>query len=129
MDNRIMAASIKLKRAYEPSAKTDGSRVLIDRLWPRGVSKAEAAIDRWVKDIAPSTALRQWFGHDPERWREFRTRYAAEVRGHPELVRELRRLAKQGPLTLVYSARDEAHNDAVVLRAILLGRWPEPGTD
>jgi uncharacterized protein YeaO (DUF488 family) len=124
MASRIRATDVKLKRAYELPAESDGERVLIDRLWPRGVSKANAAIDRWLKDVAPSTALRQWFGHDPARWEEFRQRYAAEIRQHPEQLRELRRLAGEGPLTLVYSARDDAHNDAVVLRAIVLGRWP-----
>jgi len=128
MGNRIRAASIKLKRAYEPPAQTDGRRILIDRLWPRGVSKARLAIADWMKEIAPSTELRQWFGHDPARWREFRGRYAEEIRGHPEQVRELRGFAAEGPLTLVYSAHDEAHNDAVVLRAALLGRWPKHGT-
>jgi uncharacterized protein YeaO (DUF488 family) len=129
MGNRIKAASIKLKRAYEPPAKSYGRRILIDRLWPRGVSKAEAALDGWMKDIAPSTALRQWFGHDPARWRDFRGRYAEEIREHPDRLRELRRFAAEGPLTLVYSAHDEAHNDAVVLRAVLLGRWPERGAN
>jgi uncharacterized protein YeaO (DUF488 family) len=129
MGNRIRAASIKLKRAYEPPAPADGRRILIDRLWPRGVSKAKVAIADWMKEIAPSTALRQWFGHDPARWQEFRRRYAEEIRGQAEQVRELRRLAAEGPLTLVYSAHDEAHNDAVVLRAILLGRWPKRGAN
>ncbi len=124
MGNRIAAASIRLKRAYETPAASDGRRILIDRLWPRGLSKAKVAIDGWMKDIAPSTGLRRWFGHDPARWQEFRRRYAEEVRAHPEEVRELRRFAAEGPLTLVYSAHDEAHNDAVVLRGILLGRWP-----
>jgi uncharacterized protein YeaO (DUF488 family) len=127
MGNRIKAANIKLKRAYEPPAQSDGRRILVDRLWPRGVSKAKAALDGWLKDIAPSTALRQWFGHDPARWQEFRRRYAEEIRSYPELLRELRRFAAVGPLTLVYSAHDEAHNDAVVLRAVLLGRWPKRG--
>jgi uncharacterized protein YeaO (DUF488 family) len=129
MSNTIKAASIKLKRAYELPAKADGRRILIDRLWPRGVSKAEAAIDGWMKAIAPSTALRQWFGHDPARWQAFRKRYAAEIREHREELRELRRLAADGPVTLVYSARDEVHNDAVVLRSALLGRWPKRGGD
>jgi uncharacterized protein YeaO (DUF488 family) len=127
MGNRIKAANIKLKRAYEPPAQSDGRRILVDRLWPRGVSKAKAALDGWMKDIAPSTTLRQWFGHDPARWQEFRRRYAEEIRSYPELLCELRRFAAVGPLTLVYSAHDEAHNDAVVLRAILLGRWPKRG--
>jgi uncharacterized protein YeaO (DUF488 family) len=129
MGNSIKAAGVKLKRAYEPPAASDGQRILIDRLWPRGVSKAKAAIDRWLKEIAPSTELRKWFGHDPARWQEFRKRYAAEIRGHPEPLDELRRLVREGPLTLVYSARDETHNDAVVLRELLLGRWPTPRAD
>ncbi|MGB6910942.1 MAG: DUF488 family protein, partial [Methyloceanibacter sp.] len=98
-----------------------GARILVDRLWPRGVSKERAAIDRWMKDIAPSTELRQWFGHDPARWQEFRCRYAQEVRQHRELLDQLRSLARQGPITLVYSARDEEPNDAVALRHLILG--------
>lgn len=122
MGNGIKAGNIRLKRAYEPPANGDGRRMLVDRLWPRGVSKADAAIDEWVKEIAPSTKLRKWFGHDPDRWNEFRMRYALEVREQSEQLAELRRLARKGLLTLVYSARDEAHNDAVALRQILLGR-------
>jgi uncharacterized protein YeaO (DUF488 family) len=122
MFNRITADHVKLKRAYEPAATNDGTRILIDRLWPRGVKKADAAIDQWVKDIAPSTALRKWFGHDPERWTEFRRRYAAEVHQHPHQLGALRTLARQGPITLVFSAHDELHNDAVALRGFLLGR-------
>lgn len=121
MIKRIMAGHVKLKRAYEPASADDGVRILIDRLWPRGVTKAAAAIDQWVKDIAPSTTLRKWFGHDPARWEEFRSRYTAEIREHPDALRNLRDQARQGSITLVYSARDEAHNDAVVLRDILLG--------
>lgn len=124
MGNGIKAANIRLKRAYEPPATSDGRRILVDRLWPRGISKADAAIDRWMKDIAPSTELREWFGHDAERWPEFQRRYALEVHKHREQLAELRRLARKDPLTLVYSARDEAHNDAVALRQILLGRSP-----
>ena len=122
MNKRITANNVKLKRAYERPAAADGSRILIDRLWPRGVKKVDAAIDQWAKDIAPSTALRKWFGHDPARWREFRSRYAVEVHKHPEQLNRLRDLAKQGPITLVYSAHDEVHNDAVALRDFLLGR-------
>jgi uncharacterized protein YeaO (DUF488 family) len=122
MSNSLKAANVKLKRAYERPAADDGVRILVDRLWPRGVKKADAAIDQWVKDIAPSTALRKWFGHDPARWQEFRRRYAAELRQYREQLAGLRALAKQGPITLVFSARDELHNDAVVLRDILLGR-------
>ena len=116
------AHNIRLKRAYRPASADDGPRILVDRLWPRGVAKADAAIDRWAKDIAPSAALRKWFAHDPERWQAFRRRYAAELRGHPDEIGELRNLARRGPITLVFAARDEFHNDAVVLRDVLLGR-------
>ena len=122
MNKKIAAANIRLKRAYERPAPADGTRILVDRLWPRGVSKAAAAIDRWVKEIAPSTTLRKWFGHDPARWPEFRRRYAAELREHADELASLRNQARRGPITLIYSAHDEAHNDAVVLRSILLGR-------
>lgn len=117
----IAAANVRLKRAYEAASADDGTRVLIDRLWPRGVRKDAAAIDLWLKDIAPSTELRQWFGHDPARWAEFQQRYSAEVRANAQAFEQLRELARNGPLTLVYSAHDEAHNDAVVLRGLLLG--------
>src|SRR3954453_21579028 len=110
---------IRLKRAYEPPAVTDGTRVLVDRLWPRGLTKKEAAIDRWLREIAPSTELRRWFGHDPGRWHEFQRRYAVELEHHGELMDELVRLARQGTLTLIFGARDEEHNDAVVLRELL----------
>ena len=116
----IRAGDIKLKRAYEPPSAGDGTRVLIDRLWPRGISKQKAKLDYWMKDIAPSTELRKWFGHDPKRWDEFRRRYTAELREHPDLIAELRFLARKSPITLVYAAYDELHNDAVVLRDVLL---------
>jgi uncharacterized protein YeaO (DUF488 family) len=122
MSTKIAADNVKMKRAYEPPAAGDGTRILIDRLWPRGVTRAAAAIDQWAKAIAPSTDLRKWFGHDPAHWREFRRRYAAELRKRSDLLRGLRDLARRGPVTLVYAARDEVHNDAVVLRDILLGR-------
>ena len=122
MSARIPARNVKLKRAYEPAAPGDGTRILVDRLWPRGVSKSRLARDEWMKDVAPSSGLRKWFGHDPARWPEFRTRYAREVRANAELFGRLRDLAREGPITLVYSAHDERHNDAVVLRALLLGR-------
>ena len=120
MSTRIAAANVKLKRAYEPADKEDGTRVLVDRLWPRGVSKAKAALNQWMKEIAPSNELRKWFGHDPARWDEFRRRYKAELAQKRELVGQLRQLAGRGPLTLVYSAHDEAHTQAVVLRETLL---------
>ena len=109
MSKSITAANVRLKRVYEPSARGDGARILIDRLWPRGVTKKAAAIDEWFKDIAPSTALRQWFGHDPARWQEFRRRYAGEVRQNAEHLGKLRARARQGPITLVFSAHDEVH--------------------
>ena len=122
MSARIAARNVKLKRAYEPAASGDGTRILIDRLWPRGVSRSRLPLDQWMKDIAPSSELRKWFGHDPARWPEFRGRYAKEVRANAELLSQLRALARERPITLVYSARDEKHNDAVVLRALILGR-------
>lgn len=122
MATRVPAKNVKLKRAYERPAAADGTRILVDRLWPRGVRKEAAAIDLWMKEIAPSAALRTWFGHDPGRWDEFRRRYTEEVRRQPALLRRLRDLARAGPIMLVYSARDELHNDAVVLRSLILGR-------
>ena len=122
MSTRIAAGNVRLKRAYERPSTEDGTQILIDRLWPRGVSKENAALGLWMKDIAPSAALRTWFGHDPARWQEFRRRYVDEIRRNAVLFGELRALARQGPITLVYSAHDEAHNDAVVLRDLLLGR-------
>jgi uncharacterized protein YeaO (DUF488 family) len=120
MSKRILADHIRLKRAYEPPAPDDGIRILIDRLWPRGIKKTDAAIDEWMKEIAPSTALRKWFGHDPERWHEFRHRYQSEIGQHPSEFDRLRALAQRGRITLIFSAHDEAHNDAVVLKGLLL---------
>ena len=114
-------AEISIKRAYASPARSDGRRVLVDRLWPRGVSKAAAKLDDWMRDVAPSTALRRWFGHKPERWDEFRRRYRAELAANPAFE-ALRKLATEGPLTLVYGAKDEAHNDAVVLAELLRER-------
>jgi uncharacterized protein YeaO (DUF488 family) len=122
MHEKIPARGIRLKRAYLPAAANDGTRILVDRLWPRGVRKSDAAIDVWIKSIAPSTALRKWFGHDPARWPEFRRRYAAELRDHPDELAELRARARRRTVTLVFAAHDELHNDAVVLRNVLLGR-------
>jgi uncharacterized protein YeaO (DUF488 family) len=110
---------VRLKRAYDEPAISDGYRVLIDRLWPRGVSKTDAEIDEWAQELAPTTALRTWFGHDPERFDEFKSRYTAELATHGDKLRELRGRARKGRLTLVYSARDEEHNDAVVLAELL----------
>ncbi len=117
-----VSEKIKLKRAYEKPSRADGTRILVDRLWPRGLKKEAAQIDRWLKEIAPSTALRKWFGHDPERWSEFRRRYKTELRRHGEELREIRKLAREGPVTLIYSTHDEQHNNAVVIRAALLAR-------
>ncbi|MEO6421284.1 MAG: DUF488 family protein, partial [Candidatus Nitrotoga sp.] len=92
MSTEITANNVKLKRAYEQPARDDGTRILVDRLWPRGVKKIDAALDQWMKELAPSTALRKWFGHDPARWQEFRLRYAKELREHVDLLRQLRAL-------------------------------------
>lgn len=110
---------VRLKRAYEPPSSDDGIRVLVDRLWPRGVRKADIAIDRWLREVAPSTELRRWFGHDPRRWSEFRRRYEAELSRNREALKELRECTRKGRVTLVYGARDQAHNEAVVLRDVL----------
>ncbi|ODT64469.1 MAG: hypothetical protein ABS77_00295 [Phenylobacterium sp. SCN 69-14] len=111
---------VKIKRIYEPPAQSDGQRILVDRLWPRGVAKAQARIDLWLKDVAPSADLRRWFGHKPERWAEFQKRYLAELAGNPALE-ELRRLARGKPTTLLYGAKDEIHNQARVLADRLNG--------
>jgi uncharacterized protein YeaO (DUF488 family) len=110
---------IRVKRAYDPPEAGDGTRVLVDRLWPRGLAKAEARIDHWLKDVAPSSELRRWFGHEPARWDEFRRRYRAELAARPEGMAELRRLAAKGPVTLLFAARDEAHNNAAALAELL----------
>lgn len=120
------ASHLRLKRAYEPAAPDDGKRILVDRLWPRGVSKESAALDDWMKDVAPSTELRRWFGHNPARWAEFQRRYRAELRQHGAELDRIRSLAKEHTVTLVYSAHDEEHNDAVVLRDVLLEEMSSP---
>lgn len=111
--------TIRIKRVYETPTKTDGKRVLIDRLWPRGLSKEKAHVDLWLKDIAPTTALRKWFGHDPKRWPEFRQRYQRELDAKRDIVAYLKKECQTGTVTLVYGARDEQHNDAIVLKAYL----------
>jgi uncharacterized protein YeaO (DUF488 family) len=110
---------VKLKRAYEPADLGDGFRILVDRLWPRGVSKEKAKIDLWLREIAPSTELRKWFGHDPEKWDEFQERYRAELKDKGDLVDQIKAAASRRPITLIYSAHDEEHNDAVVLQKFL----------
>lgn len=111
---------IAIKRIYLPAAPEDGFRVLVYRLWPRGVAKSKARIDLWLRDIAPSSELRQWFGHDEARSKGFRARYRSELSAKPELLEQLRQQARKGPVTLLYSAQDEKHNQAVALREILL---------
>jgi uncharacterized protein YeaO (DUF488 family) len=110
---------VRRKRAYEPAAPADGHRVLIDRIWPRGVSRERARLDEWACELAPSSELRHWFAHDPARFPEFRRRYESELAAQEEKLRDLRRIAREGTLTLVYGARDTEHNDAVVLADLL----------
>jgi uncharacterized protein YeaO (DUF488 family) len=110
---------IRLKRAYEKPEPADGYRVLVDRIWPRGVKKEDLQLDEWPKDIGPSTGLRQWFGHDPQKWDEFKQRYFQELEGKKELIHSLRTRAKQEPVILVYAARDEKHNHALALQEFL----------
>jgi uncharacterized protein YeaO (DUF488 family) len=114
-------ATVQMKRAYDEPAASDGTRVLVDRLWPRGLAKERAKIDLWLMDIAPSAELRTWYGHQPERWEEFRSRYQAELRASPakEALERLRGLARAGAVTLITAARDSEHSDAAVLRAVL----------
>lgn len=110
---------IRIKRAYEKPDATDGVRILVDRLWPRGLTKTKASIDHWLKDIAPSTELRKWFGHDPARWTGFETRYLAELKGKSDPLSFLKHEAATGVVTLVYAAKDVEHNEAVVLQKLL----------
>ena len=116
-----LLAMVVIKRAYDPQVPADGTRVLVDRLWPRGVTKREARVEKWMRELGPSAELRQFFGHDPARWQEFRKRYISELK-RPEaqaLIAELLKIARSGRLTLVYSARDEEHNQAVVIKELL----------
>jgi uncharacterized protein YeaO (DUF488 family) len=113
---------IKLKRVYEKPSRTDGVRILVDRLWPRGLSKERAAVKLWLKDVAPSTELRKWFSHDPAKWKEFQTRYRKELREHNDALKLLKQKSKEHLVTLVYGARDERHNEAIVLKKILARR-------
>jgi uncharacterized protein YeaO (DUF488 family) len=110
---------IKVKRVYVPPAPDDGRRFLVDRVWPRGISKDAAKTEAWVKEAAPSNELRRWFGHDPQRWAEFARRYRRELESRPDVLAPLLQAAREGDVTLVYSARDEQHNQAVVLRDVL----------
>jgi uncharacterized protein YeaO (DUF488 family) len=124
-DRGGLGMDIRVKRAYEPAASADGYRVLIDRLWPRGVSRRMAKLDEWDKDLAPSTELREWFGHEPNRFGEFRRRYIEQLRGQHSRLTDLRRRARTGTLTLVFSAHDTEHNDAVVLAEVLRRGLPK----
>jgi len=107
---------IKLKRIYTPPSRSDGKRILVDRLWPRGVKKDEAKIDEWLKELAPSDALRKWFGHDPDKWTAFRIKYKKELKLKADLVSRLRGESKKGAVTLLFAAKDAEHNNAVVLK-------------
>jgi uncharacterized protein YeaO (DUF488 family) len=118
--------AIKIKRAYEPPSKSDGTRILIDGLWPRGVSREKAAIAEWMKEVAVSAALRKWFSHDPAKWPEFKKRYRAELAGKPAAAARLREMARHGTLTIVYAAKDEERNNAVVLKEFLENRSGKP---
>jgi uncharacterized protein YeaO (DUF488 family) len=122
VNHAAISRNIKLKRIYEPASAKDGTRILVDRLWPRGITKAEAKLDEWNREITPSSRLRAWFGHDPKRWEEFSDRYRAELAEHPDALGELRRQARRGPITLLYAAKDEHHSHAIVLRKVLLER-------
>lgn len=116
---------INVKRAYDPPAKSDGSRILVDRIWPRGITRGELQVDAWLKDLAPSTGLREWFGHDPKKWDEFRQRYAKELEQHSSVLEELSARAEASHVTLVFAAKDSEHNNAVALKQELerrLGR-------
>ena len=116
-----MRRKLQLKRVYEAPHKDDGTRILVDRLWPRGLTKEKAKVDLWLKEIAPSTELRKWFGHDPKKWETFRARYQTELKNHPDELKLLKSKANQGRVTLIYGARDQEHNEALVLKQFLEG--------
>ena len=113
---------IQLKRAYEPPGSHDGARLLVERLWPRGLTKEKARIDEWFKDVAPSQELRKWYGHDPNKWKAFRKRYLDELRGNPEAVDRLRERVKEGPVTFVFAAKNLEHSSALLLKEFLEGK-------
>ena len=114
-----MRDELKLKRVYETPRKDDGARILVDRLWPRGLTKEKAKVDLWLKEIAPSTELRKWFGHDPKKWQSFRQRYQSELKHHADQLKLLKSKVKEGTVTLIYGARDQEHNEALVLKQFL----------
>ena len=113
---------IQLKRVYEKPSRKDGVRILVDRLWPRGLSKERAAVKLWLKDVAPSTELRKWFGHDPAKWKQFQSRYRKELQANKEALNLLKQKCDKHAVTLLYGARDEEHNEALVLKKFLEGR-------
>ena len=117
-----MAKDVRIERVYEPAAKSDGARVLVDRIWPRGMTKAAAALDLWLKEIAPSAELRRWFDHDPAKWTGFRDRYRAELRHKSEALDDLRSKARKGTGTLLYAAHEAEHNNAVALKDLIARR-------
>jgi uncharacterized protein YeaO (DUF488 family) len=119
---------LKLKRAYDPAAKADGTRILVERLWPRGLSRAKVHVDTWLKDVAPSTDLRKWFGHDPEKWPQFRERYFRELDARPEAWQQILSKARRGLVTLIYSSHDTLHNNAVALQEYLQAKARRPTT-
>ena len=118
-DSQAGKMQLLLKRIYDDSGEANGYRVLVDRLWPRGITKERARLDEWLRDLAPSTALRKWFGHDPARWDVFRRKYLDELKAHPDELRRLRAIARTATLILLYSAKDQEHNQAVVIREAL----------
>ncbi|MEO8855072.1 MAG: DUF488 domain-containing protein [Ginsengibacter sp.] len=111
--------NLKIKRVYEKPDPKDGFRILVDRLWPRGMTKEKAAVDLWLKEIAPSTELRKWFGHDPEKWKEFQKKYKEELKNNDQAVSSLKDHLKKGTVTLLYGAKDEIHNEALVLKDLI----------
>ena len=127
MQHAVPARNIRLKRIYEPPSKGDGVRILVDRLWPRGITRDEAQLDQWNREVPPSGSLRAWFGHDPARWAEFSQRYREELTQRSDALNDLRREARQRTITLLYAAEDKAHTHAVVLRKVLLGRVDKQG--
>jgi uncharacterized protein YeaO (DUF488 family) len=114
-----MPPNVRIKRIHEPAKRSDGYRVLVDRIWPRGISRERAALDEWARELAPSDELRKWFGHEPERFKVFRSRYRKELQARREQLDALRARADKGPVTILYSARDEQHNNAIVLAELL----------
>jgi uncharacterized protein YeaO (DUF488 family) len=121
----FIAMDISIKRAYEAPAQKDGFRILVDRLWPRGLTKAKADIDLWAKEVAPSTELRKWFNHDPDKWKEFQIRYRNELKNNEQALSQVREQAAKRRVTLIYGAKDERHNEAIVLQELLTASNPK----